>query len=29
MEEIDVGLHEKIVVYYTLKNLSNEFDMIK
>jgi hypothetical protein len=29
MEEVNVGLHEKIIVYYTLKNLPKEYDMIK
>jgi hypothetical protein len=29
MEEVEVGLLEKIVVYHTLKNLPREFNIIK
>ena len=29
LEEVDVGLPEKVIVCYTLKNLSREFDTIK
>ena len=29
MEEIDVSLPKKVVVYYTLKNLPSHYDMIK
>jgi hypothetical protein len=29
MEEVDVGLPEKVIVYHTLKNLPKEYDMIK
>ena len=29
MEEVEVGLLEKVIVYHTLKNLSSEYDMLK
>ena len=29
LEEVDVSLLEKIVFYYTLKNLLQEYDVIK
>ena len=29
MEEVEVGLLEKVIVYHTLKNLPSDYDMIK
>ena len=29
MEEVEVGLLEKVIVYHTLKNLPSEYDMLK
>ena len=29
MEEVEVGLLEKVIVYHTLKNLPSEYDTFK
>ena len=29
MEEVEVGLPEKVIIYHTLKNLPSEYDMLK
>ena len=29
MEEVEVGLPEKVIVYHTLKNLPSEYDTFK
>ena len=29
MEEVEVGLPEKVIIYYTLKNLPSGYDMLK
>ena len=29
MEEVDVDFSEKVIIYHTLKNLPNDYDILK